>query len=281
MQTRYLGILLIACLTLMTPSQLHANAHENPENVFTFGIVPQQSASRLAEDWGPVLRHISEKTGIQLIFRTAPSIPEFEKRFSKGDYDFIYMNPYHYVVSSQSPGYEAFAKVEGKKIKGVFVARKDSVITSLDQLAGSTLAFPSPAAFAASLLTRAELTNRGIDFKAKYVNSHDSVYRSVAKGLFPAGGGIVRTFNLFDPDLRDELVVLWMTPGYTPHAFAVHPDVPEDARNRISQAFLALADDEQGAALLRKLGMKKLEAAQDSDWNDVRELNLQLLLDQE
>jgi phosphonate transport system substrate-binding protein len=161
------------------------------------------------------------------------------------------------------------------------VVRKDSGIRSLDQLSGATLAFPSPAAFAASLLTRAELLNRDIDIRVKYVNSHDSVYRNVAKGLVPAGGGIVRTFNLVDPSVHKELSILWTTSGYTPHAFTAHPDVPAESAAKISQALIDMANEDEGVALLGKLGMKRLEAAQDTDWNDVRKLNLQRLLDQE
>ena len=83
------------------------------------------------------------------------------------------MNPYHYVVASESPGYQAFAKVADKKIRGIFIVRKDSEISNLEGLSGATLAFPSPAAFAASILPRSELKNRGINFTPKYVNSHD------------------------------------------------------------------------------------------------------------
>jgi phosphonate transport system substrate-binding protein len=275
------AIVLLILLGMFKTTIVHAVAQDEKDKVFTFGIVPQQSASRLAQDWGPLLQYISKKTGVELEFKTAPSINEFEKRFAQGDYDFAYMNPYHYVVASQSPGYRAIAKVANKKIKGVLVVRKDSGIRSLDQLSGATLAFPSPAAFAASLLTRAELLNRDIDIRAKYVNSHDSVYRNVAKGLVPAGGGIVRTFNLIEPSIHQELLVLWTTPGYTPHAFAVHPDVPAEITAKINLALIELGNEKEGTALLGKLGMKRLEVAQDADWNDVRQLNLQRLLDQE
>lgn len=281
MPMKFSGILLLACLAIFVTAQTRADEHDSQQRVFSFGIVPQQSASRLAHEWGPLLRHLSDKTGVKLEFKTAPSINEFETRFGNGDYDFVYMNPYHYVVASESPGYRAFARVANKQIRGVLVVRKDSGITSLKQLSGNTLAFPSPAAFAASLLTRAELSDREIDFTARYVNSHDSVYRTVAKGLFPAGGGIVRTFNLVDPSVRNELTILWTTPGYTPHAFAVHPDVSAEIAQRISQSMIELSADEQGAALLNKLGMKSLAPAEDSDWNDVRQLSLERLLVQE
>ena len=68
----------------------------------TFGVVPQQSASKLANKWNPILKRISEETGIAISFANAPSIPMFEKKLDKGEYDLAYMNPLHYTFYSQT-----------------------------------------------------------------------------------------------------------------------------------------------------------------------------------
>jgi len=182
----------------------------------TFGVVPQQSASKLANKWSPILKRISEETGIQISFATAPSIPMFEKKLSEGEYDLAYMNPLHYTFYSQSPGYVAIAKQADKKIRGIIVAQKDSKLTSLDDLNNTSMAFPAPLAFAATVLPTAELKGQDIQIKPHYVKSHDSVYRSVAMGLYPAGCGIERTFNLIEPETKSQLKILWKTKGYTP-----------------------------------------------------------------
>jgi phosphonate transport system substrate-binding protein len=270
-------IFLAAVLTFVLPAISVANQPLAETETYTFGIVPQQSASRLARDWGPLLRHLSQTSGVNLTFKTAPNIPEFERRLAKGEYDFAYMNPYHYTVFSDSPGYRAFSKVSNKTIKGIFVVREDSKISTLQDLSGTRLAFPSPAAFAATVLPRSELHHRAIEYEPTYVNSHDSVYRGVAMGLFPAGGGIMRTLNVLDPNIRSQLRILWTSKGYTPHAFAVHPRVPGDAVKRVAKAMYELNTSDTGRKTLANLGMKELEPANDSDWNDVRELSLQEL----
>jgi PAS domain S-box-containing protein len=121
----------------------------------TFGVVPQLSATKLAGKWTPILQRLGDKTGYTIRFRTAPDIPAFEQRLATGEYDMAYMNPYHYTVFHESPGYVAFAKEKDKRIKGIMVVRKDSSYCELNELANQTLAFPAPAAFAASVLTRA------------------------------------------------------------------------------------------------------------------------------
>jgi phosphonate transport system substrate-binding protein len=243
----------------------------------TFGIVPQQSAKKLAKLWTPINQYLSEKSGVTIKFATAKNIPTFEQRTLDGEYDIAYMNPYHFTVFNQKPGYEAIAKQRDKRIKGIIVVRKDSPLQSLTELDKQRLAFPAPAAFAASVLPRAKMTQDGIDMTPKYVSSHDSVYLSVSRGLFPAGGGVMRTFNNTAPEVRESLRVLWTTPGYTPHAIAVHPRVSETTRMKLQQAFLDMNTDPEGQALLKTINFKGIEAAQNADWDDVRALDIKLL----
>jgi phosphonate transport system substrate-binding protein len=246
---------------------------------YSFGIVPQQSASKLARSWAPLLQYLGEQAGVDIRFRTAPDIPEFERRLAAGEYDLAYMNPYHYTVFSREPGYRAFAKATDSLIRGILVVRADSPIQSPRELDGATIAFPAPAAFAASVLPRAFLQRESIAFTPKYVASHDSVYRTVAQGLYPAGGGVMRTLNSVEPEIREQLRVLWTTEGYTPHAFAAHPRVPVAVVERLAEAMIAMSGDAQGRGLLEPLNVVGFEAAADRDWDDVRALEIDLLDD--
>ncbi len=251
---------------------------ENTSKNLSFAVVPQQSAQRLAALWGPILADIHKETGIKLQFKTAKNIPEFEKQLAQGNYDFAYMNPYHFTVFSQSPGYKAIAVRKDQPIKGIIVVAKDSPINSIEALNEKTLAFPSPAAFAASILPRANLKQKDIAITPRYVSSHDSVYLNVAKGIFPAGGGVQRTLNNTSPEARDKLKVLWTSNGYTPHAIAAHPDIRSDIREKIQNALVNMKNSAKGKELLAALKIKKgLIKANDSNWDDVRDLKLQEL----
>jgi phosphonate transport system substrate-binding protein len=244
----------------------------------SFGIVPQQSAKKLAELWTPFLRHLSEKTGEDIQFKTAKNIPTFEKRLSEGEYDIAYMNPYHFVVFHQSNGYQALVRQKNKRIKGIIVARKDATVSELSQLEGETLAFPAPAAFAASIIPRGEMRNMKINFTPRYVSSHDSVYLNVAKGFLKAGGGVMRTFNNTDPAVRDQLKIVWTSKPFTPHAVATHPDMSSPLRAKISQALLQMNDDPQAQSLLKAINFKGFEVAHNEDWKDVEDLNIESLV---
>ena len=255
---------------------LQALAQEGQKSL-SFGVVPQQSASRLAEEWGPLLAEISRRSGVALVFKTAPSIPVFEERLAKAEYDLAYMNPYHYVVFHQSVGYQAFAKEQDRRIKGILVVRKDSSYRKPADLAGKTVVFPAPAAFAASILPQAEFGRLKIAIDARFVASHDSVYRAVASGLQEAGGGIERTFEALPVEIRNTVRILSEKPAYTPHAFAAHPRVPAAIVSKVLAAMASLALDESGRGLLTPLAFKGVVGAQDKEWSDIRALDINLL----
>ncbi|GLT18011.1 phosphate ABC transporter substrate-binding protein [Vibrio zhanjiangensis] len=243
----------------------------------TFGVVPQQSASRLAQQWAPIVSYLSSAIGQEVIFATTPDIPSYEEKLAQGEFDIAYMNPYHYTVFSQAPGYRATAKAKDKVIKGIIVVRKDSQITELTQLQNQKLAFPSPAAFAATILTQSYLKSANIEFTPSYVSSHDSVYLSVAKGFFPAGGGILRTFNALPETTRKQLVPIWTTKGFTPHAIAVHPRITAETELKLKAALEQLHTSPMVKTQLEQLKIKGFVSAQDSDWDDVRALNIKIL----
>ncbi len=261
---------LIALIALWILSPVAYSA----DKVFTFGVVPQQAASEMAESWTPFLALVSEKSGVQLRFVTAPDIPAFEKRLAEGAYDFAYMNPYHYTLFHKKPGYEALAKEKDRKLKGILVVRKDSPIKDINELNGSTLVFPAPAAFAASILPRVALRKSGISFNAKFVSSHDSVYLNVSHKLYPAGGGIVRTFDMLDGTEKNELRILWSTPAYTPHAIATHPKLPKSIERKVLAELVKLDSYPEGREKLKLIGFKGVELAHDADWDDIRQLNI-------
>ena len=271
--SRLIAPLLLA-LALAAPPLATAQELGKP---LGFGIVPQQTASRLAEDWAPLLTEISRRSGVPLVFRTAPSIPVFEERLGLGEYDLAYMNPYHYVVFHAAAGYNAFAKEQDRKIKGILVVKKDSAYRKTADLAGKTVVFPAPAAFAASILPQAEFGRLNIPIKAKFVTSHDSVYRAVASGLQEAGGGIQRTLEATPAEIRGTLRVLAETPAYTPHAFASHQRVPPEILAKVLTAMESLAGDDAGRRLLAPLAFKGISSAQDREWNDIRALDIRLL----
>jgi phosphonate transport system substrate-binding protein len=245
---------------------------------YTFAVVPQHAASKIFRQWQPIITLLAKETGKEFEIVTSKDIPSFEGELKKGNYDFAYMNPYHFTIFNQIQDYQAIAKQKGKLIRGVFVVRKDSRYKTLDDLKGAQIAFPSPAAFAATLLPRGNLETNNIVYEHQFVSSHDSVYLSVANSIFDAGGGIVRTFNTMPRQIKENLRILWKSDGYTPHAIAAHSRISTDIRNSIQKALVDMIQSPDALKALNKLGFNQgFEKASNQDWDDVRRLNLQKL----
>lgn len=244
--------------------------------ILSVGIPPQQSPVEVVKRWTPILLYLERKTGLILELKTAKDIPTHLQQIMDGLYDIAYLNPNSYIVANKVKGYQAFAQERDGKAYSVIVARKNGPITQLTDLNERTMAFPSPSAVMATILPLKHLEEQKIAVRNQYVVSLDSVYRSIAKGLFLAGGGESRTFSSLDPEIRDQLVVLWQSQELPPFPFIAHPRVPTATLNTLQKAMVAMSQDPEGQALLKVVNIKGLEKSTDADYNSVRKLNLPL-----
>lgn len=263
-----LVILLMPWVATAAPSSTQTSTQES----FSFGVVPQQNPTALAKTWAPVLSYLSQKTGYKLEFQTAKDIATFNQRLKAGAFDIAYMNPFLYAVD-KSRHYKVFAKEKDTRLRGIIIVAKNSPYSSLASLKNTTMAFPDPDAFAATLLPLAYLEQSGIRVTLKNVMSHDSVYRAVAKGLYPAGGGVVKTLEKTDPLVRDQLRVLWTSPPYTPHPIATHIRTPQPVIDKLFTAMATMHLDPQGKTLLEGLKFKGIESAEDHEYDAIRALS--------
>jgi phosphonate transport system substrate-binding protein len=247
---------------------------ETPASSYSFGIGPQQSATELAKRWTPFLQYLSNKSGVTLQFKTAKDIPTYQQQMRDGGFDFAYINPYHYTLFHKAAGYTAFAREKDGALTGVIVVKKDAPIQDVSQLNGSTMAFPASTALAATWLPLNHLSEKHVTVTPQYVNSMDSVYRSVAKGMFPAGGGEMRTLSMIDSEIKQQLRVIWSSEALPSFTFAAHPRTPKDIVAKVQMAMDQMEKDPEGAALLKSLSFKGFDPAEDRDYDALRKLNI-------
>ena len=259
---------------LLSSSLFTLNAHAE-ENEYTIGIVPQFEIRHIRKIWNPIINEIQKNTGYKLKLIGSPTIPDFEREFNTGRFDFAYMNPYHILLAQKNQGYVPLVRDNGRKLHGILVVRTDSNINSINDLNGKKIGFPAPNALGASLLMRANLTNDyKIKFKPVYVKTHSSVYLNVVVNQTSAGGGVQKTLNQQRINIKSALRVLHRTPEVAPHPIAVHPRVPIKVREAIKQTFLKLGESAIGQSLLSKIPIKKIGAATMMDYIPLKKLNL-------
>ena len=242
-----------------------------------FGVVPQQSPSELVKTWAPIVSYLSKETGLHLVFKTESSIPKFEEELYAGNYDIAYMNPYHFVIANKQKGYKAIARTT-EQIEGILVTHTDKRAFDINEFKGKTFLFPAPNAFAATLLAKYELKKKyGFDIEKDahvlYVNSHDSVYKGVARGVGDIGGGISRTLEqLHDSDTASKIKILYKTDSYPSHPIAVLPSIENRDVDAIREALLKMPKE-----ILEKLTKNNSMIKTDSlEFDEIKKLSVEL-----
>lgn len=265
-------ILTLFCLVLINGTSSGATS----EHVFTVGVVPQFEARKLHSIWRPILDELEVRTGYQFKLKGSQTIPDFEKEFMRGGFDFAYMNPYHQIIANQKAGYIPLVRDFSRELFGVLVVTKDNGIRDPKSFDGKTVAFPAPNALGASLLMRQELHDKfGVTVKPKYVKTHDSVYLNVLLGEAAAGGGVQKTLQRQKEEYQENLHVIHTTTKVSPHPFAALQSVPLEIRQRVQEALLAMGQDERGRLLLEKIPIRKIGIASLNDYSPLLQMGLE------
>ncbi len=241
----------------------------------TFGVVPQQGSLQLIKVWKPIVEYLKKETGEEITFEIERSIPEFRTKLYKGVYDMAFINSLDYVIINQKYGYLAKARAN-EDISGILVVKKGSNLSDVAMLKDKIFLFPSRDSFASTLLLKYELLQKyGIQIDenhALYVNSHDSVYKGVYRGIGDVGGGVERTLQgFYDVDAKNELVILYKTKAYPSHPFAFKPSVSQSVQEKITEALLHMPK-----SLLESLNMHKIVPTENAEYEVVKDLSQKL-----
>jgi phosphonate transport system substrate-binding protein len=267
--TRRLIIMLIMTVCLST------RAIAGPPPVYVMGVVPQFEPRRIVEIWQPIIDQVNHRAHVKIVLKSSPSIPEFERQFGEGKFDFAYMNPYDLLVANEKQGYQPILRDVGRKLFGIIVVKKDSLLKSVVELDGKKVAFPAPNALGAALIPRAEFSRKyHIKVEESYVKSHSSVYLNVVLGLTDAGGGVMRTLSQQPKEIQDRLRILYKTQEVSPHPIAIHPRVPGDVRARVIAAFLDMGSNAEGQRELARIPIKKIGKATLKDYETLRKMGI-------
>lgn len=262
----------VATVLMQSPALVAAG--EAPvEKSLRFGIVPQQSPSHTAKIWEPLISYLSQQIGVTLRFQTARDMSTFEQRVSMGEFDIIYVNPYHYTIVHNSVGYDVFAAEIKRELRGIIIVAANSPLQKISELHNRKLAVPGLTAFAAAQLPMRALQQQNIVVEPVAVSSHESVMLAVVRGVYPAGGINQKMLNDASPALREQLRVLWRSEAYTPHPFAAHPRVDAQLVAKLLAAMRAMSTTAEGQTMLKEAGLNGFDAVNDQAYDAIRLLD--------
>lgn len=269
-------MVLMACWMASPTAWSACLGDRNATKTLSIAVVPQLPRSVTYAKWAPLLENVGQSAKLCFDLVIPETIPAFEKLLFKGQADLAFANPYHAVIAKKRQGYAPLLIDGSVRLSGILTVKADSAIQDVRDLQGHEVAFPSPNAFAASLLIRAELANKGIQITPKYANTHANAYRAVAMGEVPAAGGVNNTWKREDPALRASLRILFETSGYAPHPLMAHPRVSAETRKAVIATFMSLSRNDAGQKLLDGVQISQpVEARYTRDFAPLEQLKLE------
>lgn len=269
--------LLSVCIFTLILAWLAPSAQAADKNpTLRLMVVPQFPATEINATWSPLIDGLKNQglPAIELVF--PKDITDFENQFLAGQADLIYCNPYHIVMARKAQGYVPLVR-DNNPLTGILLTSKVSSdpVTSLKDLNGKTLLFPSPNSFGASLYMRALLTReKGLKFETRYVKTHPNVLRGVVRNEGQAGGMVQATLAAEPQELRDKVQILYETPPTPPHPIAAHPRVSPATQEALAKAIIRFIESNKAAGAAIQIP-EPVRASYAKDYQPLEKLGLE------
>src|SRR5262245_7150015 len=158
---------------------------QNPP--LSFGVIVWRSPTLTAQFWNPILRYVSERSGVPLQLKVANTGPEHTAMVGHGALDFLYSN-HNFIKENEASGYRVFARPKEDAGAGEIVVLKDSSVNSLSDLEGQEVVFPHAAAFFGYHLPMDALLRKGVQVKAHFAGTQEGAMTQLKAGRVVAAG---------------------------------------------------------------------------------------------
>jgi len=241
------------------------------ERPLAFGVLNQQSPTRTAERWNPILHYITSATGVPLQLRMGPTVQDTNAMMGRGEFDFVFTN-HNFQTEFDSMGFRVIACWGGESIHGVIAVPADSAVRTLKDLDRRRVAFPSNDAFVAYAVPLVALRQAGVKVEDVFAGNQEGVLSQLKARRVDAGAVNSRFLAQYAEREGVQFREVFVSEGYPDLAVIVHPRVPAAVVEKVRQALLGMKNDPAAAAILARAGSRGFEPATDRDYDGVRQV---------
>ena len=245
--------------------------------ILILGVHPLHNPKRLHEIFAPIAEYLSNNIeGVRIKVEASRSYAAFDAKLYARHFHFSLPNPFQ-TVNALKNGYNVFAKMsDDENFRGIFLVRKDSNIKKVTDLKGKAVSFPAPTALAATMMPQYFLQAQGLDvmtdIEIRYVGSQESSIMNVMLGNTIAAATWLppwRTLSKEQPELAEELKVIWQTSSLPNNGLIVRDDVDKNIAIKVKTLLLNLHQTKQGKKWLGKMELSKFEDATNNTYQPV------------
>jgi len=224
-----------------------ARAGEAP--AYNFSPVNQYNLQVTANFWNPIIRYVSEKSGVRLNLKLGRTSADATSHVLAREADFAFTNRL-FCPGRASLGWTVFGRRMGPPLRAQIVVPADSSIQSVAELAGAAVAFPGPEAMIAYKVAYAELQRRNIPVNVVFAGNTDASLAQLFSGRVQAAGASSQLVRHYEGRERKSFRVLWSSAPFNDMALMASPRVPADQVRAVAQAFIGMDKDPEGRLIL-------------------------------
>jgi phosphonate transport system substrate-binding protein len=262
------GLMLILSI-LIFPLLSQAHELHNP-NIIKFGVFPYKSPKTIVEIYGPIAVRLEGKLGKKIAISSAPDAKSFFEKAGNGEYDLLLVSPTAW-YKLRASGYKVIAKGVPSFYGGAIV-RKDSEITTIEQLKGKKVAAIGDYSYAGYMFLLPQLEAKGInprkDVDIQFLGKVDTVIYGVINKKYDAG--LVRIDALDLPafaGIWEQVAVISRSPEIPQFPFVVKNSMDKAAITAIQETLSALSPGSpEDHEILKSMQVEKVVAATDADY---------------
>ncbi|OQY37274.1 MAG: phosphonate ABC transporter substrate-binidng protein [Candidatus Cloacimonetes bacterium 4572_65] len=279
-------ILLVITLLLVTLGCEKAplGTKKNPVKMY---FVPSLEHNKLISS-GEIIEHELERiSGLEIETSVPTSYAAVIEAMGVGRADIAWLPTFSYYLANKKYGAKAtFQTVRSglSEYKGQFIARADSDIKSLEDIAGKTIAYSDASSTSGFIFPSALLAFKNIEPATKmFVGGHDTVVRAVLQGKAdvgctywsPAENGEPQDARMKllteDPDIYEKVKIVGFTDWIPNDNCTFRGDLPEDIANIMIKAITEFKDTPEGKKAFKELyEIDDLKRVDDSAYDVVR-----------
>jgi phosphonate transport system substrate-binding protein len=218
---------------------------------YKFSPVNQYGINLTAGYWNPILNYVSQKSGVKLTLKIGRTSADTTSFVLAKEVDFAFTN-HLFSPERQQLGWKVFARRKTPPLHAQLIVAADSPVTDISQLAGQEVAFAGPEALVAYKMPYAHLLSKGIDVKVIFGGNMDGALEQLFSGKVKAVGANSQLVEGFARREKKAYRVLWSSEPVHDLALMVSPTVPAKDAKAVADAFVGMARDPKGLAVIRE-----------------------------
>lgn len=281
------GLMMVGC----TSNKKELGSKDNPIKLH---FVPSVDAKVIENNSKAFKDYLEKTTGYSFEVTIPQSFVAVVEAFGTKRADIAAMNSAGYLLANEKYGAEARMTVLRHGMStysAMFIAKKDSKVKTIEDLAGKKIAFVDPISTSGYILPLKMLRDKKIEPKETvFALKHDNVVSMVYQGQVDAGAAFYSPPSKNDkgedvmddarrlvktqyPDVEDKVVIIGQSEQIPNDPFIFRKDMPEEMKLKIIDSMMKFIETEEGKVAFKAIyGVTGLKLATDADYNPMREM---------